>query len=293
MSLKDVLHNKRILVTGASGWIGQEFLCQLQASFGKLEHLDLDCTASKQKTISIHGEAIECKSLHSIIDSPPYDLIVHFAFALPNPSVAIEVEEYIKINMEITTLAKTLFDQNKNALKLIMSSGAAADGNNFAHSDLLRNYSLLKQNMESELRDSNSLVARLWSATGHHLPLDSHYALADFITKARVNQDILIQNNVLRSYIYVSEMLEDALNYLYNGERGVRNSGGYTVSLSELADLTVSTMNSKSRVIVEKRSHDTKFDYVSPESKIGSSNFEKFSSVEDQISKMIRNIYDS
>jgi nucleoside-diphosphate-sugar epimerase len=291
MTFQDTLQNNRILITGASGWIGHEFLCQLQGMFGRLEHLDLTCAASKQKTIYIHGEPIECKSLTSITDSFSYDLIVHLAFVLPNTSKAFKVEEYIRMNQEILTLTKVLFDQSHNALKLIMSSGAALDGSNFSHSDILKNYSLLKQNMESVLRDSNSLVVRLWSATGHHMPLESHYALADFIRRAKINEDIFIQNDVLRSYVSAPEILEAALDHLYNGGRGMINSGGSAISLSKLADITVKAMNSKSRVIVEKLRPDSKLDYISPESKLYLNNFKKLSSIEIQISEMIQGIY--
>jgi nucleoside-diphosphate-sugar epimerase len=287
IELNDTLRDKRILVTGASGWIGQEFLCQLQSSFGSLNRLNLTCAASKQKTILIHGEAIDCKSLNTITPSTAYDLIIHLAFVLPNPTKQITTEDYINTNQIILSLTKNLFDQNQNALKLIMSSGAAMDSNEFTRSDILKNYGLLKQNMESTLGDSNSLLVRLWSATGHHLPLDGHYALADFFRKARLDQDILIQNNVLRSYIYVQELLHLAIDFLYRGGRGIVNSGGFTVSLSELADIMVKAMNSKSRVYSKELECGNKLDYISPESNLTSKNIEKLSTIELQVSKMI------
>jgi nucleoside-diphosphate-sugar epimerase len=293
MTFLGTLKNQRILLTGASGWIGQEFLCLLQQEFGKLEHLDLTCTASKRKTIFIHGEPIECQSLCTISNSEGYDLIVHLAFVLPNPSKALHEEEYREINRDILSFAKVLFDRNQNALKLIMSSGAVANRRTLANSDLLKAYSLLKKNMESLLADSNSLVVRLWSATGHHMPLNSHYALADFINKARVNEDIFIRSNVLRSYVSIPEMLKVALMDLYKGKRGVVNSGGSAVTLAGLANIIVRSMNSNSLVSVEDIGFDSKLDYVSPKSELISNNSMHLSSIEVQISQMLKEIYKS
>lgn len=259
----------------------------LQSKIGSLVDLDLTCTASSAKTLSIHGEMIDCIPLQEVESSKGFDLIVHLAFLLPKASLDIQIQEYEAINSSILELVKDIFDNNPQALKLVLSSGAVENSNKVNHSELMKSYSLLKHNMETALSGSQSLVIRLWSATGHHIPLDSDYALANFINAARLGREIVIRNNVNRTFVSVQELLHIALEFLCQGGRGCINSGGSTVSLVELADLIVKSIHSESKIRVENFTTSKNLHYVSPKSEFPENFSNRFSPIQSQVERAV------
>jgi nucleoside-diphosphate-sugar epimerase len=288
VSFREEIQKSKILITGASGWIGQELLCVLQDSYGKLSDLDLTCAASSSKTISIHGEEIKCISLSDLKESNVFDLIIHLAFVLPNTSFVDDRERYVAINQGILEVTKTIFENNSKALKLVFSSGAASDIATPNDSVLMKSYGTLKKEMEVELYGLDTLIVRLWSATGHHLPRDSHYALGDIIRMAESDETIVIKNNVQRSYIQIQEFLQSALQFLYAGGKGIVNSGGYAVTLSELARTVVRVLNSKSDIRVEAAVDSSNLDYVSPKCELPELYQNGFSDLSLQMEKMLK-----
>jgi nucleoside-diphosphate-sugar epimerase len=287
LNFNNDIKKSRILITGASGWIGQELLCMLQSKIGSLVDLDLTCTASSAKTFSIHGEIIDCIPLQEVKSSKGFDLIVHLAFLLPKASLGIQIQEYEAINRSILELVKDIFNDNPEALKLVLSTGAVENSNKVNHSELMKSYSLLKQDMETALSGSQSLIIRLWSATGHHIPLDSEYALANFISAARQSREIVIRNNVNRTFVSSQELLHTALEFLCQGGRGCINSGGSTLSLLELAEVIVETTQSQSKIRVENSTTSKNLNYVSPKSEFPENFLNRFSSIESQIERVV------
>jgi nucleoside-diphosphate-sugar epimerase len=288
VSIRQELQKSKILLTGASGWIGQELLCMLQDVYGNLSNLDLTCTASSSKKISIHGEEIKCISLSDIKESNVFDLIIHLAFVLPNTSFVDDQERYVAVNRGIIDVTKSIFENNSKALKLVFSSGAASDIGTPNNSVLMKSYGALKKEMEVELYGLDTLIVRLWSATGHHLPRDSHYALGDIIRMAEGGETIVIKNNVQRSYIQIQEFIQSALQFLYAGGKGIVNSGGYAVTLSELARIIVRELNSKSDIQVESPTNSSNLDYVSPKCELPEIYQNGFSNLSLQMEKMLQ-----
>lgn len=288
MRLPPEIQSSKILITGASGWIGQELLCMLQDSYGKLSNLDLTCAASSSKTISIHGEEIKCISLSNVKGSNVFDLIIHLAFLLPKTSFVGDHEKYVAINQGLLEVTKAIFENNPKALKLVFSSGAASDIATSNYSELMKSYSTQKKEMEVALDGLDTLIVRLWSATGHHLPTDSHYAVRDIIRMAKSGETIVIKNNVQRSYIQIQELIQSVLQFLYTGGRGLVNSGGYSVTLSELAKIIVEVLNSKNEIQVDFRLNSSNLDYVSPTCELPESYHNNFSDLRLQMEKMLQ-----
>ena len=72
-------------------------------------------------------------------------------------------------------------------------------------------------------------------------------------------------DQILRSYIDAADLLDACFNYLLNGNSGLVNSGGYLVSLLELANYVSRELNTNEVLtpnLIPKQSDE---DYFSPD----------------------------
>ncbi len=281
--MNKALNGARILVTGSSGWLGSETLCYLSkildaSTLGNLVGLSRD-----GRTLSVHGNKIQSTSFTELDNLEGFDLIIHLAFLLPDNSLVADASRFLEINSSITQKMDVIFRKNPQARKLVLSSGAVNLGSETSNSESKLLYARSKQEMESVLQDDSTVILRLWSATGHHLPLKSNYAIADFINRAALNQNILIRNNVKRSYVHFQSILEMSLGYLLDSGRGTFNSGGEVTSVEKLAKLVVSSLKSRSEIVIENTKVEQELHYISPECELPKKYFNVQMSLESQV----------
>jgi len=277
------LTKTRILLTGSSGWLGNEVLCYLYKVVGYLNGLDVTCASSSEKKFLIHGEEIRSWELSKINPSQKFDLIIHLASVLPGTLNVDEVDKLSEMNDEITRLARIQFDANPDALKIILSSGAANFTSPAIHSREYVEYGKSKKRMEECLASENTLILRLWSTTGHHIPSNSNYAIAQFIRSAANHEQIVIQNNTKRTYVGFQDIFGASLQYLLDGGRGIINSGGDSVSMLQLVQTIIRSQDSRSQVIAKSPQVTAGIDYVSPACEIPLHYLQNFQSLEMQI----------
>jgi hypothetical protein len=95
--------------------------------------------------------------------------------------------------------------------------------------------------------------------------------------------DILIRNNVRRSYVSAQEIILASINYLLNGGHGLINSGGYETDLLNLANTVVKVNDSSSKVIVVSGEVDPSSHYISPKTEILKEFFQGQMDLGDQV----------
>ena len=263
--------------------MGSETLCYFSQILDPLDQMNLVSLSSDGRTFEVHKNQIHSTAFSALKEIEDFDVIVHLAFLLPNNLIAADAPRYMELNSSITQRMDTIFKKNPNALKIVLSSGAVNlhPGNVKSEATLL--YAKSKLEMESILRDDHTIILRLWSTTGHHLPLASNYAISDFINRAALNQEILIKNNVKRSYIDFQDILGSALKYLIDSGRGIYNSGGEVTTVENLANLVISTLKSRSQVELVNNSEGASLDYVSPECEIPKQYLTSHLSLESQV----------
>jgi nucleoside-diphosphate-sugar epimerase len=212
-----------------------------------------------------------------------FDVIVHLAFLLPNSLTTTNASKYLDLNSSITRRMETIFKRNPNALKLVLSSGAVNLDSRNTNSEEKLLYAKSKQEMESILRDDQTIILRLWSTTGHHLPLTSSYAISNFINSAALDKEIFIKNNVKRSYVDFQDILSSTLKYLIDSGRGIYNSGGEITTVENLASLIISALKSRSEIHLGSSPGDASLDYISPESEMPKKYLTSHLSLESQV----------
>jgi nucleoside-diphosphate-sugar epimerase len=278
------LRGSRILITGASGWLGLESLCLLNQQFPSLQNLQLTLVGNNRKSIRLHNIDLEITPLQGVPLDNTYDLILHFAFATQDKARTLGASKYVDMNMQLNEWISSVNFFNPDAKKLILSSGAVSKfaGKGDEHTSMGL-YSSLKKDLESRFMDERSLILRLWNTSGHHMGADSKYALGEFVKKVLAGEKINVGKNLNRTYVASSSVLQSSIFYLLNGGSGVVNSGGILTNLFDLAKLTSKVLNSSSECVLEHSGNFPDLDYISPKSEIPQEFWLGSLSLEDQI----------
>lgn len=122
-------------------------------------------------------------------------------------------------------------------------------------------YGLAKLAAESLILEASkcgnfeAVVARPFAFVGPGLPLDTHFAVGNFIRDALQGSDIIVTGDgrPMRSYLYAGDLAGWLLAMLVRGDTGgIYNVGSdEAVSIADLATLVASVIPSAGRVVVQ------------------------------------------
>ena len=232
------LGEDRILVTGASGWLGRTAL-------DLLAPLDLPilALASRARIIRVGDFEIGCRVWddREVAAFAP-TVVLDCAFLTRGRVADMPLGEYVATNRTLTERLVYATRLPGVRLALTVSSGAAVHPHDALDGPIEDNpYGYLKREAEYRLAAATAesgavpVVARAWSISGAHVQQPQGYALGSMIGDADAGAiRIIARRPVFRRYVLAEELL--ALGIAEGGVGPATiDSGGELVEMAELA----------------------------------------------------------
>lgn len=232
------LGNDRILVTGASSWLGRTALDLLAPL--SLPTLAL---ASWPRIIRIADREIACRVWddREVATFAP-TVVLDCAFLTRGRVANTPLGEYVAANRALTERLVYATQLPSVRLALTVSSGAAIHPYDALDGPIEQNpYGYLKREAEQRLAQAAArsrgvpVVARAWSISGAHVQNPQDFALGSMIRDADAGAiRIMARRPVFRRYVLAEELL--ALGIAEGGVGPATiDSGGELVEMAELA----------------------------------------------------------
>jgi nucleoside-diphosphate-sugar epimerase len=232
-------------ISGATGWLGLETIDRLSSSISG----DSLCLFSSNGRRLVSSNNAPLVTQDFLLADPPQALegFIHLAFLTREKVSTVGYSEYVSKNISLISQACKIIEISRPKWIVLVSSGAIFDRNTGQlETDCLKNpYGFCKRIEENLILDSankvgaNVVIGRLWGATGGLMPLNSAYAISDFIQSAHQHKQITIRSagSVFRRYVDAGDFMQVLYEAAVRGERTTINSGGPKVEIGALANL--------------------------------------------------------
>lgn len=229
----------KILITGASGWLGKSSFYSIKRIYPNAE---IFFAASSNRKIQIGNFVLDALDLASSeLLRHKFDGIIHLAFLTRDKIAAHGAEKYIQINTSITDTVAKIIENSQTNWVTTVSSGAAIKFSGAVESNPYSICKLHEEKVISELSWSwgaNYSVGRLWGSLGIDMPINRNYAVSDFIMQALENKVIQVnaKGSVHRRYVDSREFMNVCISSAIAGFNDIFESGGKLLEVGELAE---------------------------------------------------------
>lgn len=237
---------RRIVITGAGGWIGLATLDLLAAVLG-------DRFEKRVRAFGLNTRALRLADGSQVLQRPLADMawlpkeptiVLHTAFLTKDRAEAMDEAAYIAANRAISeSVLKALNPIGAEAI-FVASSGAAAKVDDPDAGAAMRLYGALKREDEERFAawadetGHRAVIARIYALTGHHINKPGAYAIASFINDAIAARPVEVRapRRVVRAYVAIRELMSLAFAALLAPKGVLRfDSGGEPMELGEIA----------------------------------------------------------
>ena len=232
----------RLVITGATGWLGRTLVGMLLGS-----KVDLFLVGSHERFEKFFGTSLKVNefNLEVIRDFAP-TAIFDFGFVTREYILDLGLERYLEVNTSLIERALRVFELPSVNLGLFTSSGAAVAphfNENMAYVD--NPYGFLKRKTENLVGEASrklnkrALVIRPWSLSGPLTEKTDSFAFSSFIHQSSQGKiTVRSQREVFRRYISADDFLSVSTSLLF-GHHDLTSpfdSGGDLISAQALAN---------------------------------------------------------
>jgi nucleoside-diphosphate-sugar epimerase len=249
-----IADKRRIVVTGAGGWLGLATLELLAATLG-------DAFPKRVAAFGSSTRALRLRDGTQVLQRPLADmawlpeaptLVLHLAFLTKDRAEAMDEEAYRAANRAIgRTVLNALGPIGAQGL-FLASSGAAARADDPDASPAMRLYGAMKREDEDVFaywaRENHhrAVIGRVYAISGPHMNKPQAYALASFMRNALDGRpiDVRAPHPVIRSYVAIRELMSLVFALLLDADNGVErfDSGGDPLELADVAQAVANSL---------------------------------------------------
>lgn len=252
----------RVVVTGASRWLGQASLEMLESALGDDLHSRTFAFASRARPLILRsGREIALETLEDLphLDPAP-TLLLHYAFLGQDRALDMEAEEYVRRNAGIRKLVGDAMQQIQVTHLLLSSSGAVyglpTSADRSRCPDPARNpYGTQKILDEDHFLGicrglgARMAIPRIFNLSGPYINKDDAYALYSVINAVLAGGPVTLRatRRVIRAYASVRDLVDVSVGWLLqerHAETIVFDTGGdEPVELGQLAQYVLELMD--------------------------------------------------
>jgi len=244
----------RIVVTGASGWLGQASIEMLESALGGGLRSRVFAFASRARSLILRsGREIALAPLdHLPLLDPAPTLLLHYAFLTKDRTFDIEAEEYARRNAGIRKIVGDAMQKIQVKHLLLPSAGAVyglpASADRSLCPDPVRNpYGTQKILDEDHFRGicrglgARVAIPRIFNISGPFINKHDGYALSSVINAALAGGPVTLRaaRRVIRDYTSVRDLVDVSVGWLLQERHAdviVFDTGGdEPVEIGELA----------------------------------------------------------
>lgn len=244
----------RIVITGASGWIGKATLELLYNTLGPGDFAKrVFAFGSAPRTIDFGTGTIAQRPLIAMLALPSAPtLVLHLAFLTKDKVAGMDEDEYRRLNLVLSRTVLEALDMIGATAVFVASSGAAELAGDAAASPAMQVYGSLKKADEdmfarwADERGTRAVIARIFALSGPHINKHDTYALASFIGDALAARPISILADfpVFRSYVAIRELMSLVFAAMLAEGTGVLrfSTGGERLEMQRIAETVSQTV---------------------------------------------------
>jgi dTDP-4-dehydrorhamnose reductase len=230
------MKNIKILVTGATGFVGQIFSDKISKEYTNIEVVRIGFSRKKEGVIS--ADLSQLDETKRLIESVKPTHVFHFA-AMVNPKLNEEnkSESYRK-NFIITNNLVAACSQNTTIYFLSTDKVYDSSNKNALELDVTKIpdnfYSLMKIICENIISSKFSKHFILRCPIIHSLgDTNSNSFIDGALIKLTLNEKINVFDNIVRHYILIDELIKFLIDLLFSDKYGTYNVGTFPMSYYE------------------------------------------------------------
>lgn len=236
----------RIVLTGASGWLGLATLELLHNALGDRFADRVRCYGSRHRRLTLRsGVSIDQQPLARLpeLEARP-TLVLHLAFLTKDRVAGMDADDYAAANAALSALVLDALDPIGATGVFVASSGAARFADDPNAEAAMRLYGSLKRRDETafadwaERRGRVAVVTRIFNVAGPYINKHQAYALASFINDALAGRAIEVRapHRVVRGYVAIRDLMSLVfLLLLGDGQVSRFDTSGTPLELAEVA----------------------------------------------------------
>lgn len=243
------LSDKRIVITGAGGWLGLASLELLESALDASLSDRVRCFGASRRTLLLlSGRSVEQHPLAELaaLEEAP-TLLLHLAFLTKDRAEDMAEPDYRQANRALSASVLECIDRIGTAAVFVASSGAARFANDPLRSPAMRLYGELKRTDEDQFADwadarrARAVISRIFNLAGPHINKVASYALSALILDALAGRPIEVKapHRVVRGYVAVRELMALIFALLLEPAPAVMrfDTGGDPMELEQVANV--------------------------------------------------------